>query len=137
MLVTQKFKNLVEKFEPSLHNFIPVEMLTQDGDVDRESYFIFKPDQILDQSIVIEESDLIECSFKGVVGYYGPTSQTPRNMWKESAVRGKHIWIDGLFEEGLAVSDQFYAEAKRLGLKGWLAMESRGDLSLRISSSLN
>lgn len=124
-LVTVKFKNLVEKFEPGLHHFIPVEMHSLDGAVDGEGYFIFMPGQILDLSIVIDESDLMESSFKGVVRRYGPTSQTPRIMWKESAVKGKHIWVDRFYQNGLAVSDQFYAEAKSLGLKGWLAMESR------------
>lgn len=129
LLVSDRFRLLVEEFEPERHKFTPISIVNKESRIVDSSRYIFVSGNVLNESIVLDASEINERQISPRVKIYGKTTQSPRIMWKQSEVGHLHLWVDRLLKNILTVSDEFYAEAKSRDMKGWLAVEGRIDNS--------
>jgi hypothetical protein len=125
----QRFKDLVERFEPGVHLFLPVTLKRKDGTPYEEPYYIFSAQQA---------ADFILTKMSGMEWWYGPTEikkqgdipRPPRlnqvtffatqgyrkhKIYISSQpVKGWHIYTGNRagFNNGVFFSDEFYRAVK-------------------------
>lgn len=122
-LVNQKVVDLIEELEPSVHQFVPFELVDRDGKPWHELYFMLNICNRVD-AVVAEESDLdVPVFLKGNPGWSydgGGKHWTLRG----EAIEGMAIWSDiRLCKENLC-SDAFWNAFNDRGLTG---LEARTD----------
>jgi hypothetical protein len=128
IVVSKRFKDLVEAWDPVSHVFVPLEIRQPDGTLwEGEERFIFKMAGFIEGGIIVEKSDVAESVYQGEVTHYDRTSLAPRLIWNADAIKGRHIWADKFFPKGRTVSDEFYTELKKQKIGSFLAIESRID----------
>ena len=123
--VSIRFKELLEKFEPDVHRFEPVELQDVAGAKRLNEMFILRIGNLIDDGILMEESDAEHQFYKGKIAAIHPTHAPPRITWSAAKVRGLHLWQDVLAESLVTVSDELYAEMKHMQMTGFQAQESR------------
>ena len=124
VIVSQRFKECVAAFEPSLHNFMPVVVSRPGGELCPDPFYLLKLGELLDDSIDLEQSTL---AVNQRMNRYYPTKIPPNIMWKASKVRGRHLWADRKLLSILAVSDELFALFKANNIRGFVSKESRID----------
>ncbi len=110
--VSEKFRNIVERLEPSVHQFVPVEFFWGDGSPAAKRYWFFVCNRL--DSVSREE-----------------TTKELRNLWKASAkngefvfsraqIGGHHIWQDKFMPAGYGpfISDVLYDALVDAGIEG-------------------
>ena len=115
MLVNARFKDIIERFEPGLHQFLPLTLLWKDGTVAQDMYFF---------NI---------CSRLDTVDRKVSTAQKPGTIWlhetgtivfSPAQMGTHHIWIDKHIYYGWFVSDQLHdalvgAKITGIGFRKW------------------
>jgi len=126
ILVSHRFRDIVQAWDPVTHVYVPVEIHRKDGTVLCDQYFVFYPMGSLDGAIVIEESDVVETRVNARSAPYLAAKHTPpRLMWKGSKVAGRHLWTERRLMGNTVISDALYAAMQKDGIGGFQAQESR------------
>ena len=128
-LVSEKFKSLVEIFEPNIHQFAPVDLVWKDQNnkpVDGNWYFF-----IVGQNIdsVNEKLSELPPRKKVVSPRYGfevtqgwkirsNGGQPARIVLDKDKLAHAHIWRDGYLQGQMRASDQFKEAAISAGISG-------------------
>jgi hypothetical protein len=110
--VSQKFKDLVEEFEPGIHAFAPLILERKNGERFEEFYYLFSTQQDVD--CLITDND------PGNFRHYWTNEEGTKQiiclatdpgrevLLSTSAIIGKHLWTAGLTGENqMFVSDAF------------------------------
>lgn len=118
LALSQRFKDIIETFEPGLHQFQPVEVITKSGKPSETQYYYFRNLQCLDGCVDYEKSILSDDSIPG-------RKFRPRLAWfgddelamKRSLIEGRHFWHDKHFSSYWFFSEDLKAEVERQSLK--------------------
>lgn len=125
IITSEKFKQTIEEFEPDVHHFIPLQLTLPDGGVLENEFYLFKMGGYIEGALIEELSDVNRRFRKGKDRGYFRSSLSPRLMWNANKVAGRHLWADEHFAGAVTILDELYARFKSLGLKGFVALESR------------
>ncbi|MCY1707284.1 imm11 family protein [Pannonibacter sp. SL95] len=112
--VHQRFKDLVEEFEPGVHQFFPLALRDKNGVPLPDPYYIFNCLVRLD-AVLVAESGLSWGSEKIPEGRpESSISFDSQLVFSRPAIAGHHLWVgDYLWQHGkIYVSDAFYAELR-------------------------
>lgn len=111
--VNGRFRDLVEEFEPGVHQFFPLELLKKNGDRIEGDYFIFNCAVSFD-SLLVQHS---EVKWLDTDAPYLPPRLLIKSFWRNvhsrPAIQGRHIW--SYFRQrtaGLYCSDAFHQRLK-------------------------
>ena len=127
--VGERFRAIVESFEPGVHEFYPIELRSRKGVLYEEPYFLINVCQSFD-AILVKGIDL-EWGRMAAVGLEGMpyprrlvTGAKPPLPISKPTIAGRHLWLDyWVFgRNGIMVSDQLRtalmdAKIRRLMLK--------------------
>lgn len=111
--VSQRFKDLVEEFEPGMHQFFPLALRDRRGEPLAQPYYVFNCLVSLD-AVLMAESGLT-WQFDGPPGKPFPSINTSSKLvFSKPAIAGRHLWCLHYLRAGnrLFVSDAFYTELK-------------------------
>jgi hypothetical protein len=127
--VSQKFKDLVEEFEPGIHAFAPLILERKNGERFEEQYYLFSTQQDVDCLITDNDSDNFEhlwTNERGVKQILCRLSDGGRNIpISKPVIAGKHLWTAGLLgQTELFVSDSFKAALSKK-CRGYLSTQDR------------
>ncbi len=109
ILVSDAFKDIIERLEPNVHQFFPVEVLYKDGSHARQMYFF---------NI---------CNRLDTMDRERATANLDRIMWdpasgdfvfSKSLIGNHHIWKDKFIHPGKFLSDTVKSEIEKIGLTG-------------------
>ena len=127
--VSQRFRDLVEEFEPGVHAFSPIILERKNGEQFEEDYWLWTTQQDIDCLI----TDNNPKNFRYIPGFepeekrivcslYQPGREVPISM---PQIGGRHLWTAGLLGlTQLFVSDAFM-EAMRRTVRGRIRDERR------------
>ncbi len=116
-MVSDKFRALVEQFEPEAHQFFPVEVFDKKDQPVGNSW-LFNICYRLD-TVDRERSELGETVSPrtGKVGLYSFDYNSTLALNKH-AIRGKHLWRDKWLTRATLLSDAFVVAMKAQGITG-------------------
>lgn len=139
--VSQRFRDLVEEFEPRTHQFFPLELYYKNGTPVEEPFFVFNCCVSFD-SLLVSRSEVAWYNFNDYL-----TSPRLNVLWRHRnvlsrrAIAGRHIWCSlRLRVDGLYVSDAFHDQMKRRKIRyfdaspceeseePWVAEENAGPI---------
>lgn len=131
-----RFRDIVEKLEPGVHQFSPVRLTRKSGHLVDPPYFLLNVAQAFD-CIVLEKSDL-EWREKGTPGPYGEETQRKLIRIKsldglvlrKEAIEGRHMFrSEGQPPLGgcLFFSDELMTAVKKARLQGVFSHPTRGE----------
>ena len=118
-ICSDRFRALVEEFEPGIHQFEPVEVVWKDGTTTQFSWFV--PCQRLD---TLKLDMLHPPVMKS--GYWFPFDSNRKHVedayivFDKEHIGDHHIWCDLRMEGYICVSDKFHdavREAKLTGIR--------------------
>ncbi|MBR0673063.1 imm11 family protein [Neoroseomonas soli] len=130
--VSAEFREVVEAFEPGLHQFFPIMIRRPNGkpierldgrEVAPGQYFIMNP-LVRNNSLLPEEC----------IGKQGQRRKTLNEVLStvddiclsRAVIAGRHLWVDAYFTMGeFFVSDALLAALRDKGLKGFLVQKVR------------
>ena len=122
--VDQKLKDIIERLEPGVHQFWPLQIVMPNGDEYPVQYYgmmvlrrlgSFRPDQSDPSCFLGEEVAPGICSYSS----YGVSRKINAGIAMSKAVfSGSHIWREReLTDPTLLLSDELVTEIKKAGLK--------------------
>lgn len=116
--VSERFKEIVELYEPGVHQFFPVELFDKAGNRVPSNYYIFNCTVCVDAVLVAHS----EVSWsQRLVEPYDPFPRIDhwdKEILSAQAISGHHVWCGGLFEtNGIYVSDVLFDDLKRAKIK--------------------
>jgi hypothetical protein len=143
--VTAKFKNLVERFEPDLHLFAPIELQYHDGEPMEGEYYFFNCNVDIDCVLTDNKPEWFR---KARTGHIHPSLSliqklTPLEIeLSKQQIEGRHLWTGGpLGWNQLFISNEFCAALKKERIRSiefwrecheidrpWIAEEHMGPL---------
>lgn len=112
--VSQRFKDLVEEFEPDVHQFFPLALRDKNGVPLPDNYYIFNCVVSLD-AVLVAESGLSWRSEKIPEGRpESSMSFGSQLVFSRPAIAGHHLWVGDYLSQNLTiyVSDAFYTELR-------------------------
>ena len=121
IVVSGRFKDLIEGFEPQRHHFWRVQVRGSSGEAIEADLYAFRPGNFV-EGLIVEQSDARASRFPGLIH---PIGMTPRLMWDSKAVAGLHVWCDRRMAGKYVFSDEIFDEVVRQDFSGYVAMESR------------
>lgn len=121
LVISARFKELIEAFEPRRHNFWHVEVRAPNGDLIKTDLYAFRPGNLI-EGLLVEHSDAKLSRFPNLIH---PIGMTPRLMWDSKVVEGLHVWCDRRMPGKYVFSDEIFDEIVRQDFSGYAAMESR------------
>jgi len=124
LVVSAKLRSIMEKYEPGVHFFVPVEVSLRDGET-LGGYYLFKIGRFTNDAIDAANSTVSPVRIAGQVRLYNEKRFPPDLMWKASMVEDRHIWSDLLMPSVLMVSDDVFADIVEQGISGYVSKESR------------
>ncbi|MBD9375654.1 hypothetical protein IB238_23900 [Rhizobium sp. ARZ01] len=125
--VGERFRAIVESFEPGIHEFYPIQLKTRKGVPYEEPYFLINVGQRFD-SILVKGIDLewgrrVAGDLEGIP-YLSRMGTKPPLPVSRSTIAGRHLWLNYWVWEGggIMVSDQLRAalmdaKVRRLNFK--------------------
>jgi hypothetical protein len=123
LMVSKRFKDLVEAWDPVEHIFVPIELERQSGTVLKDQYFFFFTQGDIEGGIDLAKSDVYEEVIGGKVVGYVNALEPPVLYWHQSKIRGRHLWSDPMFKRAIVVSDEFYTWLKKSKIVGYQAQQ--------------
>lgn len=112
VVVSKKFRSIIEEFEPDVHQFFPIFLKENDGTSYDEEYFIFNICQSF-CAILVDQSDVHPWS----TVQYGPTTGMPYLTGSDDGlvlsrpkIAGRHVWKNWLVCMGLPFFSDELAE---------------------------
>ncbi|CTQ51842.1 hypothetical protein LP7551_00358 [Roseibium album] len=117
--VSDRMKDVLEKLEPGVHQYIPVILQKKSGEPFEGEFFVLHPCSAVD-AIVPEQSDVsfhttpagrITMRFKKV---------RPKLTVQKEKIKDRHFWTgDESFNRNFFSSNAFFDEAQKAKLKGF------------------
>lgn len=112
LLVSEKFKSVVEKFEPNVHQFFPIELVWKDGSHAADRFW-FVPCTRLDT--VDRQKTTFE--FRNI--WFLDGSKDKDLVFNRSQIGDHHVWIDKFIVMPTpAISETLKLELDAVGLTG-------------------
>ncbi|WP_198374681.1 imm11 family protein [Neoroseomonas rubea] len=130
--VSAEFREVVEAFEPGLHQFFPIMIRRPNGKpIERLDGREVAPGQYFIMNPLVRINSLLpeEC-----IGKQGQRRKTLNEVLRtvddlcvsRAVIAGRHLWVDAYFGGGeLFVSDAFLAAIEEKGLKGFRVQKVR------------
>ena len=131
--VSERAKALIEKFEPGVHQFVPVEFVDNDYRFLENRYFMF-PGNRIDSTdhdgttyVLIQypkEKSWVNPHMllrKGKANLIPPGfdfALEPKYVFSQSKIHGCHIWVDKHIDGAILISDELAQEIREEGLTG-------------------
>ena len=112
-------KMIQEAGEVAQHHYIPLDLTLLDGARIEGQYFLFVAGDLID-GVVPESSNLIPKFINNKFKYYAFIGDSPDVCWRESAIRGRHIWVDKYLPRQVFVSDAFAKILNKNNIKKYL-----------------
>lgn len=118
-LVNEALKTIIERLEPEVHQFFPIEIRTPHNKIKiyPEPYYIFVISQYLDSFSAKNSDD----SFYRVSGNRYRHDETKEAMtslaFSKAAIGKAHLWLERGFHDLICLSDQLEAEIITAGLR--------------------
>jgi hypothetical protein len=110
---TAKFRDVVEALEPSVHQFVPVEVVRKNGDHVADMFWF-----VVCNRLDTLELDLLRPPVQRL-GFHSVMGRDTRTVFNGSHIGNHHIWIDKRVIGGhIWVSDTFHSAAVSAGLTG-------------------
>lgn len=114
--VRQRFKDLVEEFEPGVHQFLPIALRDKKGNPIEDNFYIFNCMVAMD-TVLLDQSGL---EVEYVNSHRNPlvsfsTVHIPKLVLSKPAIAGHHIWTGHYITppgSGVFVSEAFHKELK-------------------------
>jgi hypothetical protein len=112
LFVSDKFKDIVESFEPGIHQFFPVDVYWEDGEFASKKYFFNVCTRI--DSLDRERTTM------QFIGYMWKSVEGGDNqlVFNTEAIGNARIWCDKYFHASLMIADQVAVAVKSAGLTG-------------------
>ncbi|WP_420411124.1 imm11 family protein [Roseibium sp.] len=115
--VNQRFKDLVEEFEPGVHQFIPIELRNEAGDPLTENHYVFNCMVSVDTVLVKESGLQWEIDEPSGQSFLDILTFEHDMVLSRPAIGGRHLW-QGLYLQpissgGVFCSDAFQKELKK------------------------
>lgn len=117
-VVSGRAKDVIERFDPDLHEFFPVVLRTKRG-VEIEGPWFAMNVTVRQSSIVVEKSRVhVNDDFPDTLCSFYSTSQTKDVIVAHSKLSPDiHFWREARFQGSLLESDAFVAALKEAGIK--------------------
>jgi hypothetical protein len=119
-------KNIIERLEPGVHSFIPINLRTKDLNKDYGSFYLLCPGQAIN-AIYIEETDFIDG--RGRDAFERSPTLSPFGIVTlcDDMIDGRHLWLAARgrfgkltpFEGYLFCSDDLEKCIKQADIEGW------------------
>ena len=117
--VSDRFRNLIEKFEPNTHKFFEVNLLDKSGTRFTGRYYLFNICTSID-ALIIEKSSLKKYySADGTRFSVAERGGDRFRCLSKVVTQNKHIWFDMRTEFTIYVSDALFAQIKREKIAGF------------------
>lgn len=117
--VSDRFRNLIEKFEPDTHKFFEVSILDKGGNKFAGRYFLFNICTSVD-ALIIEKSSLKKYySADGTRFSVAERGGDRFRCLSKVVTQNKHIWFDIRTHSTIYVSDAVFAQIKREKIAGF------------------
>ncbi|MBB5697795.1 imm11 family protein [Sphingomonas yantingensis] len=121
MLVSGRFRDLVERFEPDVHQFLPVDMVHKKGEAPFDTFYWFVCCQLID-SIDPDRTTLawdgddyeehMDDGFRrGFWRYDHNVSPPPVPAYSLAAIGDRHLWRDPYWAREVVRSSNVFGEA--------------------------
>ncbi|CTQ72982.1 imm11 family protein [Roseibium alexandrii] len=115
--VNQRFKDLVEEFEPGVHQFFPIELRNKAGDPLADNYYVFNCMVSVDTVLVKESGLQWEIDEPSGQSFLDILTFKHDMVLSRPAIGGRHLW-QGLYLQpissgGVFCSDAFQKELKK------------------------
>lgn len=134
MRVSRRFYDLVERFEPGLHQFIAVDMVHKKGEPPFDTFYWFVCCQLIDSLDPtrttltwkgFDYEERMEDGFRRGFWYYDHDVKPPQiSVFSLSAIGSRHIWRDPYhFRNYVHCSDAFGEALLEAGLTGFGLMK--------------
>jgi hypothetical protein len=124
--VKEDVKRIIEKLEPDVHTFLPVNLRMRGSEKDWGQYFLLYPGQTID-AVAIDETDFAEG--KGRTGFAksSTVSSFGDTVLKSELIAGRHLWRGARGQLGRSVpffnylfcSDELAKRIKGASIEGW------------------
>lgn len=114
--VSKRMRNIIERFEPGVHQFFPIEIRLPNGSIFHEPYYTLVIRNHRDS--VIAKPEMLDPVFQGQQNispgtYIGQLSSFRKLQSKREAIEGAHLWNERLFgQKLLCFSDQLMKAMK-------------------------
>ncbi|MEM9287830.1 MAG: DUF1629 domain-containing protein [Pseudomonadota bacterium] len=116
--LSQTFKDIVESFEPDLHQFQPVDVITKSGTPTEMPYFYFRNLQCLHECVDYDASILSDRSKPGrLVLPERVHFKDDELAMRREMIDGRHFWNIKQHTQTWFFSEELKAEVERQGLK--------------------
>ena len=132
VVVKQRFKDLVEQFEPGIHLFLPIKILRKNGDEIEGPWYYFTTQQDIDCMLVDHEKGehfihAVNGHWRSTMGGITPTGKRKLLLSRPQIV-GRHLWTGGLLAyDQLFFSDEFTAAFRKQRFTSVLQPYRRSD----------
>ena len=124
--IKESVRDLIETLEPSVHNYIPVNLRVRGSSADWGQYYLLVPGQAIN-AVVIDDTDFVEG--RGRVAYEQDwtLSSFGETVVDGAMIRGRHLWRGAWGQKGesspffgyLFCSDELADRIQRAGIEGW------------------
>jgi hypothetical protein len=115
--VVQQFKDLVEEFEPGVHQFsAPVQVYYKNGKPYEKTYYCMNMRRYLDHTIIIEQSTGPTTTYMGKIDM-DPTQHDDTLTLDGNVIAGRHFWRAKDFYRYWFFSDAFKQAIDKAKLK--------------------
>ena len=122
----QEFVELVEQFEPGVHEFYPIDLIAQDtGETLPVKYMVLNICSCL-KSVVLDHPAVSVNQFGEGAKQRTFWTRLTRDMppvFHRDGIAGKHIWRDDGARVGVYASDEFVNALEDCKFKGWVKYE--------------
>jgi hypothetical protein len=116
--ISQRLKDIIEFFEPGIHQYFPVTLMRTKKEAFPGSYYLLNVCQICN-SLVPEKSNFRVANTPNGMEYWSrvPGLKNYRTI-RKSDVEGKHLWREKLYRDDLYMSDDLYAACRKQKIIG-------------------
>jgi hypothetical protein len=111
-LVNDAFRETVERFEPAVHQFFPVDILWKDGSLAGKRYFL-----VVCNRLDSVHRDLTTMRFNGVLWEPVPGGNS-HTVFDKSKFAGKHLWRDKHLISAPLLSNELAQALREAGITG-------------------
>jgi hypothetical protein len=116
-IVNVVVKDIIESFEPGRHQFVPLCIRDKNDQPIARETFVFHPIGEV-ECIIPELSEVTWSRTPGQEGTLARTCADPDLSLNETAIRGRHLWIDPRFRTDPFISDELHAAFVKAKLRG-------------------
>ncbi len=118
--VSERFKTLVESFEPGVHQFFPLTLYRKDGELVEDRYYIFNC-PISFGCVLTNRSEVIWVEGTELYPPRPDLSPARKTVFSKPAIDGRHLWGESFRMTGLFISDELHKAMKREKIKYFTA----------------